>query len=85
MRLANWIISAAMLLGTSGCSVVLPVLGYPAEALRDAPPPGIEAQSVATRDPLPDGVKNLKLDSTAGPWSMSDARTHLVVFYRGHW
>ena len=85
MKLTTWLVPAALLLSISGCSVVLPVLGYPPEALRPDPPPGVEAQSIATREPLPAGVENLKLESTQGPWSVSDERTHLVVFYRGHW
>ena len=75
-------VAAAALL-TAACSVMLPVAGYPPEALRKAPPPDIEQSALAVGAEAPP----IALADTAGkPWSFpADGRKIVLLFYRGDW
>ena len=70
---------------TTGCSHVLPLLGYPPYALRKDPPNGIAQRALAAGATAP----TFELPSSeAGTWALAKAlQTGPVVllFYRGDW
>jgi hypothetical protein len=67
-----------------GC-FALPLVGVPAHALRNSPPPTIDDRAVAIGAPAP----RFALPTSAGvAWSLTDALARgpvVLLFYRGHW
>jgi len=73
-----------LLLGLGGCGAVLQAAGYPPEATRKTPPPGIERTALTVGAPTPE----LSLQDTGGqPHALGGPaeRQRVVVFYRGAW
>ncbi len=69
-------------LSTVGCSVILPIFGYPPHAARSEPPPDIETRAAKRDAPAPD----VTLQTTAGEIRTADTKATLAVFFfRGHW
>ena len=79
MKKSRLLISCATLL-LSGCSVLLPLFGYPPHALRGEPPTAIETSA------LPVGAKAPAF--TLADFSLAKANERgpvVLVFYRGAW
>ena len=79
------LLACGSLLGQAGCSLVLPLFGYPPEALRRSAPEGIEARSTEVGAVAP----ALDLATAAGGrWTLAEHLAQgpaVVVFYRGDW
>ena len=82
MRLLPALSIAAVL---AACGPCLSALGYPPEALREAPPEGLTLRALAVGQSAPD----FELPATIGErWRLSarpEGNSAVLVFYRGHW
>lgn len=84
-RRAPKLLAAVSVTLAASCSLVLPVFGYPPEALRKTAPDGIEKGALtvgATAQPV--DLEN----ATGAKWSLAKAdpkKSVVLVFYRGHW
>lgn len=65
----------------AACGLVLRAAGYPPEAARKSPPPGIEQRVLGIGSAAPE----INASSTAGRFAMAEGRRHVLVFYRGAW
>lgn len=77
MRSGAAVALLTVLASSFGCSA-LPVFGYPPEALRKSPPPGVDLPAVCAT------VPPVELQTTGGAINTAGKRV-LLVFYRGHW
>jgi hypothetical protein len=75
------IVIIAAALHVLACSVVMQAAGYPPEAGRKSPPPGIETRALKKGAELPP----VTLASTKGELSFEKGKRHVLVFYRGAW
>lgn len=91
MKRRSWLIGGGLValagICAVGCRQLLPLFGYPPEALRDSAPEGIRAKAIAVGKPAPpltmaDGAG---APSTQGEVVLNPGQRHIVVFYRGHW
>ena len=76
------IVAAAVLI--LGCGSLLQIAGYPPEALRNSPPPGIETTALQVGAVAPD----LTLTDTDGvkrKLGGASERLRVVAFFRGSW
>mgnify|MGYP001357910884 CR=1 FL=1 len=65
----------------AGCAAALKAAGFPPQALRKAPPAGVEGTALAVGATAPDVTVPLTDGTTAG---VRGAPT-VLLFYRGHW
>ncbi|MEM9695943.1 MAG: hypothetical protein AAGA56_25590 [Myxococcota bacterium] len=74
-------LTVALALPFVGCGPLLQLAGYPPEATRRTPPPGIESSATPAERPAPP----FELAATTGWVKLSPRGRYLLVFYRGHW
>jgi len=70
----------------SSCGAVYGIFGYPPEAGRETPPPGIEERARDVRaKAAPVKARSTRGHAESGIWEMTHDRVTVLVFYRGSW